>query len=443
MFTARCAALLAFPIAAAAVPAAAQLSPAEQRIPAAVEAETETVEDFLEEIVNVNSGSLNVEGVRRVGQMVREAFEPLGFTAEWIDMAETGRAGHLVLTHEGSGEGKRMLLIGHLDTVFEPDSPFQRYELDPDDPNRAIGPGVADDKGGIAVLLSALSAMKAAGTLAPADIKIVLTGDEERPGSPLDVARRDLIEAGRWADVALGFEGLSVDADGLEYGTIARRSSTSWTLTTTGRQAHSSGVFSDASGYGAIYEMVRILDDWRSDVREGNLTFNVGVMGGGTTAEIDDRGLAISSSGKTNVIAQTAVARGGLRTLTPEQDADVRAKMQAIVALNLPGTDAELVFSDDGYPAMAPKEANRALLGELNEVSRDLGLPELGEWDPARRGAADISFVSEYVDAALAGMATDGGNSHAPGEYVLLDSITRQAKRMAVLMSRLALQPRD
>lgn len=436
--------LVAAALAAAllALPAAAQLSPAEQRIPAAVEAGTDDVEAFLRAIVNVNSGTLNTEGVRRVGDMVRDAFEPLGFTAEWIDMTETGRAGHLVLTHEGSGEGQRMLLIGHLDTVFEPDSPFQSYEIDPEDPNRAIGPGVDDDKGGIAVILAALRAMDAAGTLAPADIKIVLTGDEERPGDPLEVARRDLIAAADWADIALGFEGLSVDESGREYGTIARRSSTSWTLWTTGQTGHSSGIFSEGAGYGAIFEMARILNAWRSDVREENLTFNAGVLGGGTDVSMDEQGLRIDAQGKTNVIPQTAIARGGLRTLTAEQDERIRARMEAIVDLNLPGTDAELTFSSDGYPPMAPRESNRALLAQVNDVSRDLGLPELGEWDPARRGAADISFVADRVDAALAGMAASGGKAHAPGEWVALDSISRQAKRMAVLMSRLALQPR-
>lgn len=427
----------------ACTPVAAQLTPAEELIPAAVDAGEGDVQAFLRDIVNVSSGTLNAEGVRHVGRMVREAFEPLSFTAEWIDMSETGRAGHLVLTHEGSGHGKRMLLIGHLDTVFEPDSPFQSYEIDPKDPNRAIGPGVGDDKGGIAVMLAALKAMDAAGTLTPADIKIVLTGDEERPGEPLEVARRDLIAAAEWADVALGFEGLSVDENGREYGTIARRSSTSWTLRTTGQTGHSSGIFSGSAGYGAIFEMARILNSWRSDVREENLTFNAGVMGAGTEVTMDEQGLRIEAQGKTNVIPQLAIARGGLRTLTAEQDASVRGRMQAIVDLNLPGSDAELNFSHDGYPPMAPRETNRALLAEVNEVSRDLGLSELGEWDPARRGAADISFVADRVDAALAGMAAEGGRAHAPGEWVALDSISRQAKRMAVLMSRLALQTRD
>ena len=78
-------------------------------------------------------------------------------------MAETGRAGHIVATHKGNGRGKKMLLIGHLDTVFEPDSPFQRFVRKGD--NAAEGPGAGDDKGGMVVMVAALRAMQAAGTL--------------------------------------------------------------------------------------------------------------------------------------------------------------------------------------------------------------------------------------------------------------------------------------
>src|SRR3546814_13903257 len=94
-----------------------------------------------------------------------------------------------------------MLLIGHLDTVFEPDSPFQGFTREGE---RAVGPGIGDDKGGVAVIVAALRAMEEAGTLDEAAIKVVLTGDEARSGSPIDVARRALIAAGHWADVRSG-----------------------------------------------------------------------------------------------------------------------------------------------------------------------------------------------------------------------------------------------
>jgi glutamate carboxypeptidase len=423
----------------ATIPASAELSRSERLMVETVAAERERHVQLLERLVNQNSGTLNLEGVTAVGAMMRSELEPLGFEVRWVDMSETGRAGHIVATHRARrpGRGKRLLLIGHLDTVFEPDSPFQAFTREGD---RAVGPGIGDDKGGMVVIVAALRAMHSAGTLRDADIDIVLTGDEERPGSPIAVARRDLIEAGRQADVALEFENLARD-EGVDYGTIARRSSTSWTLRTSGRSGHSSGVFREGVGYGAIYELARILDAFRRELPEPNLTYNVGVVAGGTPAEIDDQGLRVTASGKTNIIAETAIARGDIRSLSSDQEQRVRARMQEIVSQHLPETDAELVFAEDGYPPMAPTEGNRALLASLNRVNRDLGLPEMPEYDPALRGAADSSFVANDVDV-LAGLGAAGGGAHAPGEWIELESLVRQGQRMALWMNRLAREPR-
>jgi glutamate carboxypeptidase len=417
--------LLLFP-----VPAAARLSPEERRMTQAVDREQARTIALLERLVNRNSGTLNLAGVRAVGEMVRAELEPLGFDVRWIDMAETGRAGHLIATHRGPG--RNILLIGHLDTVFEPDSPFQAFVRTR---SRATGPGIGDDKGGIVVIVAALRAMHAAGTLRGANITIVLTGDEERTGAPIAIARRHLIEAGRAADYALEFENLATD-DGRDFGSVARRSSTNWTLTTHGRSGHSSGVCGGESGCGAIYELARILDSFRRELPEPNLTYNVGVVAGGTPAAIDADGFRATASGKTNIIAETAIARGDIRTLSAEQEARARAAMQAIVAQHLPRTGATLVFGDDGYPPMAPTAGNRALLARLNLVNRDLGLAEMAEYDPARRGAADSSFVAGDVDT-LAGLGAAGGGTHAEGEWVDLDSLPRQAKRAAILITRL------
>ena len=412
--------------------AMAQSSPAEQTMMRTVAAEHDRHIALLERLVNQNSGTLNLPGVRAVGDMVRAELEPLGFEVRWVDMSGTGRAGHLVAAH--AGPGRNVLLIGHLDTVFEADNPFQTFQRDG---ARAVGPGIGDDKGGVVVIIAALRAMQAAGTLQGANITVVLTGDEERIGSPAALARRDLIAAGQTAAFALEFENLAID-DGDEFGTIARRSSTNWTLTTTGRTGHSSGVFGDALGFGAIYELARILDGFRRDLPEPNLTYNVGVVAGGTPATMDAEGFNVTASGKTNIVASTAIARGDLRTLTPEQDARARAGMQAIVADHLPRTGAELVFGEGGYPPMAPTDGNRALLERLNAVNRDLGLPEMAEYDPAKRGAADSGFVAADVDT-LGGLGIAGGAAHADGEWVDLDSLVRQSQRAAVLITRLSL----
>ena len=412
--------------------ASAEVKGAEQVIARTVESESERSIALLERLVNQNSGTMNLPGVEAVARMVRAELEPLGFAVKWVPMRETGRAGHLIATHRGNGRGKRVLLIGHLDTVFEPDSPFQRFQRQG---SRATGPGIGDDKGGVVVILAALRAMHAAGTLKKADVTIVLTGDEERTGQPLSLARRDLIEAGQRADVALEFENVASE-NGTDFGTVARRSAANWTLKVRGRTGHSSAVFGQSLGYGAIYEMARILDAFRRELPEPNLTYNVGVVGGGTPASLDEQGIRVTASGKTNIVAEMAIARGDLRSLTREQDARVRARMQEIVRQNLHGTQAELEFFD-AYPPMEPTAGNRTILARLNEVNRDLGLPEMAEYDPAKRGAADSSFVASDVDT-LGGMGAAGGGAHAEGEWIDLTSISRQAKRAAILISRLA-----
>jgi glutamate carboxypeptidase len=418
-------------------PAIAQLSSTERVIAKTVDVEQPRSVALLEKLVNQNSGSLNLPGVTKIGEMMRAELEPLGFAVRWIPMLQTGRAGHIVAVHRGNGRGKRMLLIGHLDTVFELSSPFQRFVRNGD---KGTGPGAGDDKGGMVVMLAALRAMQAAGTLNAADIEIVLTGDEEDSGEPIDTARADLIAAGQRADVALDFEGLSIQ-DGNDMGSIARRSSSSWTLTTRAKGGHSSGIFSASAGDGAIYAMTRIIAAFRTELPEPNLTFNTGLIAGGADAKLDAGGINATASGKTNIIPEIAMARGDMRTLSNDQTERVRTKMRAIVARPSPGATAEIVFGTDGYPAMAPTDGNRALLTRLNIINRDLGLATMAALDPLRRGAGDISFVAKDVDG-LVGLGPSSTGDHAPGETVDLASFPRQAKRAAILMTRLSREQR-
>ena len=424
-----------------AAPAAAKLSPAEQVMIRTVDAEQERTVALLERWVNQNSGTMNPAGVEAVGRMVRSELEPLGFKVQWIDMKAAGRAGHIVARHAGKRGGKRLLLIAHLDTVFEPDSPFQRWQRSG---NFARGPGAGDEKGGIAVIVAALRAMKAAGTLRNSNITVFLTGDEEDAGNPLSISRRDLIAEGKRADAALDFENLAQE-DGpngpVDVGSIARRSVGSWTLTVTGKGAHSSGVGSPGVGYGANYELARILDQFRRELPEDKLTYNVGLIGGGQTATLDQSRIRLEATGKTNIIAATAVARGDLRAISQDQIDRTRAKMLAIVSQSLPGTKAEIKFDDDGYPPMPPTEGNRAFLARLNSVNRDLSLPAMGELDPAERGAGDISFVAKDVDG-LVGLGPAASGSHTADESVDIPSISKQSKRAAILISRLAAERR-
>ena len=406
------------------------VSPVERQIADYVEAHTEEAIAFLQRIVDINSGTMNHEGVREVGRLFREELDALGFRTRWIDMPpEVNRAGHLFADREGD-RGGHVLLIGHLDTVFEEDSPFQNFTRNG---WTATGPGVEDMKGGNVVMLFALKALHEVGALDGTSITVAFTGDEEMPGHPLTASRGDLIEAGRAAAVALGFEG---GVGGPNTATVARRGSSGWKLTVGGVRAHSSGIFDDTYGAGAVFEAARILSEFYNDVRgEEYLTFNPGVVLGGTDVAYDQANTRGTAFGKTNVIAQTVVVYGGLRFITDEQKDTARAKMRGIVAHNLPQTSAEISFSDS-YPAMPPTAGNQVLFEALEQVNRDLGEGAIEQIDPGARGAADISFVAADVDG-LAGLGVFGSGGHTVDESVDLRSLPLITARAAILIHRL------
>ncbi|HEX3438241.1 MAG TPA: M20/M25/M40 family metallo-hydrolase [Pseudacidobacterium sp.] len=418
------------------VPASAQqLSVPEQKMVDYIKANEQASNDLLQQLVEINSGTHNLEGVRVVGKILMSQLEDLGFKVKWIPMDEVRRAGTLVAEHtcpEPGQCGKRMLLIGHMDTVFEKDSPFQHYTVNG---QTATGPGVNDMKGGLAIMLYALKAMQSARVLQQADITIVLSGDEEEHGEPATISRRDMIAAAQHSDVALEFEG-TPRVNGVYYGSVSRRSSITWRIHTTGETGHSSGIFSDSKGYGAIYELTRILDTFRTQLPEKYLTYNAGLVLGGSTVSIDANNISGSATGKDNVIAPAAYASGDIRTISNEQTQHVEEKMKAIVAQHLPKTNANIEFGE-GYPAMAPTEENRALLRMLNGANKSLGFAEMPELDPMKRGAGDIAFVAQYLPG-LAGIGATGEGAHAPGETVDLSAQPINTERAAVLMYRLS-----
>ncbi|MBT8081015.1 MAG: M20/M25/M40 family metallo-hydrolase [Gammaproteobacteria bacterium] len=405
----------------------------EQRMVEWIDSHTEDAIALLEETVNISSGTMNHEGVREVGDVMRRELDALGLDTEWIELPpEMQRAGHLFGRKLG-GNGRKFLLIGHLDTVFEADDEFQAFVRDGD---RATGPGVEDMKGGNVVIVYALKALKEIGALDDIPVVVAYTGEEEKTGRPLSISRKDLIDAGQWADVGLGFES-AVTFDGSDWGTVARRSSSSWLLKVEGVQAHSSGIFSEGVGAGAVFEAARILEAFYDEVRgERELTFNVGTIQGGTDVGYDRQQNRGTTFGKTNVVARTAVVHGGIRAISQEQLDRAKNKMLAIVEASLPRTKASIEF-DDSYPPMAPTDGNRALMKVLSEVNADLGRGPMKELDPLKRGAADVSFVAPYTDA-LAGMGVLGKGGHTPHESIDLTSMPLAIKRAAILIYRLS-----
>ena len=421
--------------AAGAAPRAPGLGRLERRIVASVDRGTPAALELLERAVNVNSGTGNHDGVREVGRMFAAELDALGFRTQWVDGSAWGRAGHLVA--ERGGSGVKVVLVGHLDTVFEPDSPFQRFQRLDD--STATGPGVIDMKGGDVIMLLALRALRESGVLGALRVSVVMTGDEEKPGHPLDAARADLLRAADGATAAIGFE----DGDGeLAHTIVARRGSSGWTLSVHGTPSHSSQVFSSDVGIGAIYEGARLIERFRDSLSfEPYLTLNPGLILGGTaiTHELSaSRGTAF---GKSNVVAESTIVTGDLRTLTAEQRRRAQETMTRIVGEPSPHTTASIEF-DEGYPPLEPTDGNRQLLALVDRSSRDLGFGALEPVDPARAGAADVSFLGGHVPMVVDAMGLKGRGGHTVSETARLGTLAIQAKRVAVTLARMARESR-
>lgn len=385
----------------------------------------------LEKAVNINSGTMNFAGVRQVGALFSQELEAIGFATEWADGKTFDRAGHLLASY--GSKGPKILMIGHLDTVFARDDTFQSFERLSD--HKIKGPGITDMKGGDVIIIETVRALKTAGILDDVRIRIVMTGDEEASGRPLSQSKKALIDAAKWADIALGFE----DGDGsIKTAVTARRGSVNWTLDVTGKPAHSSQIFTEEVGYGAVFEAARILNSFREELSSiENLTFNPGRIAGGTRITEDAASATSTAFGKNNVVAKSLRVTGGIRALSPEQLSNAKSKMQQIVSESLLHTSATLTFGD-GYPPMAPTAGNAHLLSLYNGISKKLGYGSVVAVNPRRAGAADISFAADHVDMALDGLGLMGTGGHTKDEIADMTSFKRNIEKAALLIYELS-----
>lgn len=404
--------------------------------------------ELLKESVNINSGSLHIEGVKKVGALYANELAKAGLQTQWIAMPDSvKRAGHLVaetpaaaglaksqtassLAAQGKIKGKKLFLIGHLDTVFEPDMPANPFTMLND--STATGQGVNDMKGGDVIIIMALQALQAEGLLKDAAITAYFTGDEEHAGYPRAVSRGDFIERAKKSEIALAFEG----ANGLNSVATARRGASGWTLEVQGKTGHSSTVFTEHAGYGSIYEAARILNSFREQLsQEKYLTFNPGLFIGGSDMQYDAEKSTGMAIGKTNIISPRTVVTGDLRFLTEEQKNNARKTMQNIVNQSLTGTTASIRFQD-GIPSMAPTEGNDAIRNIISGVTTNMGLGPTIAGDPGSRGAGDISYIAAYLDC-VDGLGASGRGAHAPGETINLKEFPNLIKRAVLTIYRL------
>ncbi len=401
------------------------ITAADQQLPLALEE--------LKAAVNINSGTMNFSGVEKVGRLYQNQFDELGFQTQWISGEAFNRAGHLQASY--GSKGPKVLMIGHLDTVFTKDDGFQAYQ--DLGQQRVAGPGITDMKGGNTIVVAALRALKAQGLLKNMQLRVIFTGDEESSGRPLSLSKKAIIDGAKWADIALGFE----DGDSsIKTAVIARRGSSGWTLKVSGRAAHSSQVFSESVGYGAAYETARILNEFRQQLDGvGSITANPGLLSAGNAALDLDVNNTTGVSGKSNIVAQVAFVKGDLRTLSPREFHQAQSIMKEIVKNNLAHTSAELIFAE-GYPPMPPTDANRELLAQYSQISVDLNYGKVAPVNPRKAGAADISFAADHVDMALDGLGLMGEGGHTRNEVADMSSFKKNIHKAAILLHRLSVK---
>jgi glutamate carboxypeptidase len=211
------------------------LLPVKARLREVVRAHHDEDITLMDREVDIPSGTQNIAGVRQVGAMFATELTVLEFTLPCADIsASMHRACHLIAQRHRT-KGPRLLLIGHLDTVFEAEGQHSVHE----DPI-PYGAGTSNMKGGDVAIISALRALNATGALEGSQITVIMTGDEEAAGSQLVLARRDPIDTAGRNDIALAFDGGC-----MARATIARRGSSSWTLNFTARQGHSAGAYKE------------------------------------------------------------------------------------------------------------------------------------------------------------------------------------------------------
>ncbi|HEU4396709.1 MAG TPA: M20 family metallopeptidase [Actinomycetota bacterium] len=377
----------------------------------------------IEELVNLDSGSWSAGGVNRVADRCEARFREGGWRVErhlhrpGPDWSGPG-LGDLVVGRRTGGlpverGGRRLLLLAHMDTVFDDGTAAERPFHTKD--GRAYGPGVTDDKAGLACGVEAVEVLcDLAGFADFAEITLVCSPDEEI-GSPFS---RPLIEAlAGGHDVAVGLEAARVNGALVS----ARKGISAFTVEVTGRAVHA-GV-RPKEGVNAVLEAAHKTVALQAlNGRWQGVTCNVGMLRGGT---------------RTNVVADRAMLHVEVRAATSAAFDRAMAEVERIVeAATVPGATARLLPAHR-HPPMERTAATAALVAEAQEVARRLGF-EVDE--AATGGAGDANTTAAVGLPTIDGLAPVGGEAHGPTEWLDLGSVVPRTALLAGLLARLGRQ---
>jgi glutamate carboxypeptidase len=370
-------------------------------------AQKQAMIDLLRDVVNIDSGSYDKDGVDAVGARFERHFAEHGIPCRRESHGTFGDAIHAEVAKPGSNE-KPVLLMGHRDTVFSKGEAGRRPFTIKD--GRAYGPGVADMKAGLVMNVFVAAAFQKFGG-SPHPIKVLITSDEEI-ASP---SSRPVIEReGRAARAVYNSE------PGRPTGNVVtgRKGGIFMHLSITGKAAHSGANF--AAGISAIGELAHkiIKIHALTDLQKG-ITLNVGLVSGGQSV---------------NTTAPSAEGQIDLRYVEPADREAVMAAIEEIVATSyVPGTRAVLTIKGEFLPAVQ-SAASKVLFEGYEGAARDVGLTTLtGEFSG---GCADSGFTAAVGTPTICGVGPVGGLAHTPEEYLEIDSIVPRAQALALAILR-------
>lgn len=391
------------------------LTEREAEIVGRLDGRQEALEQQLQALVEISSKTEDAAGANRVADVVAEELASLGFrTSELV----TGVVGRAIVGRRQSDDSHRLLLLGHVDTVHEADGGFSGYRLL--DERRATGPGAADMKGGLVVLLGALRALVDAGALDGRHCTVVVNADEEI-GSPHsgDLVRAEATES----HLCLGFEAGRPRPDGSSTFVTARKGFGRMTLAATGKAAHS-GV-EPGKGASALLELchkavaLAALND-----PEAGVSVNVGVLRGGTSA---------------NTVAAKAELKLDYRFPNEEARSELEEAVYDIAARNVLRDAAgqplvATVMKDQVQRgAVVRTDAIGRMADRITAWGRDLGLDVAEE---ARGGSSDAALAAEMGCPAVCGLGVVGDAFHTQDEWIVRSSLVERARLAALVMDR-------
>jgi glutamate carboxypeptidase len=374
----------------------------------------------LADLVSIDSGSYSADGVSRVADWLEFRLHELGLTVERIrpdpvhgrpvgDVLVARRAGRL----RAEDGGRRVLLAGHMDTVFEEGTAAAR-PFAVDGPV-ARGPGVSDDKGGLLAGLTAIEVLLRSGWDDYAEVVLLATPDEEIGSS----ASRPVTERiAAEADFALALECARENGDLV----VERKGVADFELSVTGRAAHA-GIEPERGANAALAAAHLVVELQALNGRWNGVTVNVGVVRAGTRA---------------NIVCPEAELRAEVRATTTEGLHRAADAVRALAAREIvPGTSTT-VTQVDLCPPMEDTPAARSLYALARSVAADLGV-DLGA--TATGGVGDANLIAGLGIPTLDGLGPIGGADHTPEEWLDITSVPSRVAILAATVARLGRQP--